>query len=204
MRLDRCTSTPSRVETLIRSSRPSTRTCVPARSGVKHLSSPMACVVSILSDKPRPSCVTRCSGCVLSLRSTRSRSLSLPRLPHPRYSSRVVESLCESSISAMSTSTGSTQCVANRAGGVDRSLWQVGADANCTKPLCCRNFADQAGKPITEPAGPSGNANCDSPVKLADAMLSAVKDLDPNFAIFTGDVVEGSSLVLPLAYVPTW
>ncbi|KZV95484.1 sphingomyelin phosphodiesterase [Exidia glandulosa HHB12029] len=83
---------------------------------------------------------------------------------------------------------------------IDRE-YTVGADAQCTKPLCCRNFADQAGQPIAEPAGPSGNSNCDSPVKLADAMLSAVKGLNPDFAIFTGDIVEGAIWLVDRAEV---
>jgi sphingomyelin phosphodiesterase len=73
-------------------------------------------------------------------------------------------------------------------------VYQVGADANCTKNICCRNFADHTG-PITEPAGPFGDSNCDSPSDLAQSLLGAVQEFggDAKFAIFTGDVVEGIS-----------
>jgi sphingomyelin phosphodiesterase len=70
----------------------------------------------------------------------------------------------------------------------------VGADANCTKNICCRAFADEDGKPISIPAGPNGNSKCDSPGSLADSMLNFVNDINPKFVIFTGDVVEGTYL----------
>ncbi|THU98984.1 sphingomyelin phosphodiesterase [Dendrothele bispora CBS 962.96] len=72
---------------------------------------------------------------------------------------------------------------------IDRE-YTVGAEANCTKTICCRNFPDQAGRNITEPAEPNGNHNCDSPISLADSMLEAVNDINPKFVIFTGDVVD--------------
>ncbi|KAI0311070.1 sphingomyelin phosphodiesterase [Amylostereum chailletii] len=76
---------------------------------------------------------------------------------------------------------------------IDRE-YTVGADANCTKNICCRDFADHTG-PITEPAGPFGNSQCDSPIDLAQSMLGAVGSLGKGakFAIFTGDVVEGDT-----------
>ncbi|KAK7468297.1 hypothetical protein VKT23_002811 [Stygiomarasmius scandens] len=74
---------------------------------------------------------------------------------------------------------------------IDRQ-YTVGAEANCTKNICCRNFPDQVGHNITEPAEPNGNHNCDSPTSLADSMLEAVNDINPKFVIFTGDVVEGA------------
>ncbi|KAJ7895181.1 Metallo-dependent phosphatase-like protein [Mycena olivaceomarginata] len=64
-----------------------------------------------------------------------------------------------------------------------------GSEANCTKPICCRDFADSPAVP-TLPAGPNGNSHCDSPVSLADSMLAAVESLKPKFSIFTGDVVD--------------
>ncbi|KAI0031271.1 acid sphingomyelinase [Vararia minispora EC-137] len=74
---------------------------------------------------------------------------------------------------------------------IDRQ-YTVGADANCTKNICCRNFADHVGS-INEPAGPFGNGRCDSPSDLAQSLLGAVQEIghDAAFAIFTGDVVEG-------------
>ncbi|KAL0566262.1 hypothetical protein V5O48_015750, partial [Marasmius crinis-equi] len=73
---------------------------------------------------------------------------------------------------------------------IDRG-YTVGSEGNCTKPLCCRNFADQAGAPISDPAKPNGNSKCDTPVSLADSFLDAVDAFNPRFVIFTGDVVEG-------------
>ncbi|KAJ7446916.1 sphingomyelin phosphodiesterase [Mycena galericulata] len=70
----------------------------------------------------------------------------------------------------------------------------AGSDANCNKPICCRNFADEA-KPPSEPAGPFGNRNCDSPVGLAKSMLEQIS-AHHTWSIFTGDVVEGSSPLL--------
>ncbi|KAJ7500301.1 sphingomyelin phosphodiesterase [Mycena galericulata] len=73
---------------------------------------------------------------------------------------------------------------------IDR-FYTVGAEGNCTKPICCRDFADSPAVP-TDPAGPNGNSHCDSPVSLADSMLAEIQRLDPKFSIFTGDVVEGA------------
>ncbi|KAJ7198282.1 sphingomyelin phosphodiesterase [Mycena pura] len=72
---------------------------------------------------------------------------------------------------------------------IDRE-YTPGSEANCTKPLCCRDFAGPPTTPPTVPAGPNGNSHCDSPVPLADSMLEAVERLKPAFSIFTGDVVE--------------
>ena len=73
---------------------------------------------------------------------------------------------------------------------------QVGSDASCTKPICCRDYADHVG-PILEPAEPFGNHRCDSPPDLAQSLLSAIQEFggDAAFAIFTGDVVEGQSVI---------
>ncbi|KAJ4488627.1 sphingomyelin phosphodiesterase [Lentinula lateritia] len=74
---------------------------------------------------------------------------------------------------------------------IDRE-YMVGSEANCTKNICCRDFADEAGEPVTDPALPFGNPKCDSPVSLADSMLEAVNSFDAEYVIFTGDVVEGN------------
>jgi sphingomyelin phosphodiesterase len=63
---------------------------------------------------------------------------------------------------------------------------QVGAEANCTKSICCRDFDDSPAVP-TVPAGPNGNSHCDSTITLADSMLEEVERLNPRFSIFTGD-----------------
>jgi sphingomyelin phosphodiesterase len=63
---------------------------------------------------------------------------------------------------------------------------QVGAEANCTKSICCRDFDDSPAVP-TVPAGPNGNSHCDSTITLADTLLEEVDRLNPRFSIFTGD-----------------
>src|ERR1700761_3324559 len=75
---------------------------------------------------------------------------------------------------------------------------QLGSNANCTKNICCRVFADSPpADQITDPALPFGNSHCDSPPSLAQTLLNAMTDKsligDVEFAIFTGDVVEGKS-----------
>ncbi|KAF8524305.1 sphingomyelin phosphodiesterase [Hysterangium stoloniferum] len=82
---------------------------------------------------------------------------------------------------------------------IDRQ-YTVGSDANCTKNICCRNFADKTG-PVTEPAGPFGNHKCDSPPALADSLLSAMNELGSRakFSLFTGDVIEGATWLVDKA-----
>jgi hypothetical protein len=70
------------------------------------------------------------------------------------------------------------------------SSMQTGSEANCTKPICCRNFADQTG-PVEVAAGPLGSHGCDTPGTLSQSMLKAVAAENTRFSIFTGDVVEG-------------
>ncbi|KAJ7185376.1 sphingomyelin phosphodiesterase [Mycena filopes] len=72
---------------------------------------------------------------------------------------------------------------------IDRE-YATGSDANCKKPICCRDFADEV-KPPTEPAGAFGNPNCDSPVDLAKSMLEQIST-HHTWSIFTGDVVEAA------------
>ncbi|KAI0316611.1 sphingomyelin phosphodiesterase [Amylostereum chailletii] len=84
---------------------------------------------------------------------------------------------------------------------IDRS-YTVGAEASCTKPICCRNFADHTGA-VTTAAQPFGNSKCDSPVDLAASFLSAVGTIGKGakFAIFTGDVEEGDTWLVDKADV---
>ncbi|KAJ6526013.1 sphingomyelin phosphodiesterase [Mycena capillaripes] len=82
---------------------------------------------------------------------------------------------------------------------IDRQ-YTPGAEANCTKPICCRNFADSPTIP-TLPAGPNGNSHCDSPVPLADSMLEAVERLNPKFSIFTGDVADRAVWLINQSHV---
>ncbi|KAG6905090.1 hypothetical protein DXG01_005164 [Tephrocybe rancida] len=65
-----------------------------------------------------------------------------------------------------------------------------GSDVNCTKSICCRNYADSA-QPPGFSAGPIGEHKCDTSTKLVQSMLKAIPATNA-FSIFTGDVVEGT------------
>ncbi|KAI1199620.1 Metallo-dependent phosphatase-like protein [Nemania serpens] len=68
-----------------------------------------------------------------------------------------------------------------------------GADANCTKFICCRNYADgPAPGDEVRPARPNGEHTCDSPLGLEQSMYKAIQRLVPDaaFSIFTGDIVD--------------
>lgn len=73
--------------------------------------------------------------------------------------------------------------------------YEVGANYNCTKPICCRPYtsADAPGN-TSYPAGEYGEVTCDAPLSLEESMYAAIQDVasDAAFAIFTGDVVEGA------------
>ncbi|KAJ6488326.1 sphingomyelin phosphodiesterase, partial [Mycena vulgaris] len=84
---------------------------------------------------------------------------------------------------------------------IDR-MYTVGAEANCTKSICCRDFDDSPAVP-TVPAGPNGNSHCDSTITLADTLLEEVDRLNPRFSIFTGDMVEGATWIVDQAEVTT-
>ncbi|CCM06931.1 uncharacterized protein FIBRA_09243 [Fibroporia radiculosa] len=73
---------------------------------------------------------------------------------------------------------------------IDRQ-YTVGAEANCTKPICCRDY-DGRPKHVNAPALPLGNRHCDTPTKLVDSMLQAVERFgaDARFSLFTGDVID--------------
>ncbi|KAF9467960.1 sphingomyelin phosphodiesterase [Collybia nuda] len=72
---------------------------------------------------------------------------------------------------------------------IDRQ-YAAGSDVNCTKPICCRNYADHTGPPSVA-AGPMGAHNCDTSPSLAQSMLRAIS-ANNAFSIFTGDVVEAA------------
>lgn len=61
--------------------------------------------------------------------------------------------------------------------------YETGANWNCTKNICCRNYttADEPGN-TDYPAGAYGNTNCDSPVTLEESLYSAIETLVPNRA----------------------
>ncbi|PPR02001.1 hypothetical protein CVT24_011124 [Panaeolus cyanescens] len=73
---------------------------------------------------------------------------------------------------------------------VDR-FYEVGSDAQCTKPICCRTFPDSPSS-IARPAGPLGSRDCDTPTSLMQSLLKAANAQNSKFNIFTGDVIEAA------------
>ncbi|EQB48716.1 calcineurin-like phosphoesterase [Colletotrichum gloeosporioides Cg-14] len=70
-------------------------------------------------------------------------------------------------------------------------LYVTGSNANCSKPMCCRPYtpADEPGN-NDFPAGPFGDHNCGAPLSLEQSMYAAINALSPDFALFTGDIVD--------------
>ncbi|KAK2772932.1 putative acid sphingomyelinase [Colletotrichum kahawae] len=70
-------------------------------------------------------------------------------------------------------------------------LYVTGSNANCSKPMCCRPYTP-ADEPSNNdfPAGPFGDHNCGAPLSLEKSMYAAIKALSPDFALFTGDIVD--------------
>ncbi|KAF0324943.1 putative acid sphingomyelinase [Colletotrichum asianum] len=77
-------------------------------------------------------------------------------------------------------------------------LYVTGSNANCSKPMCCSSDwtrpdrtlpADEPGN-NDFPAGPFGDHNCGAPVSLEQSMYAAINALSPDFALFTGDIVD--------------
>ncbi|KAJ5019619.1 Sphingomyelin phosphodiesterase [Colletotrichum sp. SAR 10_99] len=70
-------------------------------------------------------------------------------------------------------------------------LYVTGSNANCSKPMCCRPYtpADEPGN-NDFPAGPFGDHNCGPPLSLEQSMYAAINALSPDFALFTGDIVD--------------
>jgi sphingomyelin phosphodiesterase len=73
---------------------------------------------------------------------------------------------------------------------IDRN-YTVGAEANCTKPICCRPDSSTSSN-RSETAGPFGDPNCDTPPSLSELLIDQISK-NNKFTIFTGDVVEGMS-----------
>lgn len=72
-------------------------------------------------------------------------------------------------------------------------LYVEGAGANCSKPICCRQYTNGDNPDNVEfPAGPNGEHTCDAPVSLEESMYAAIRKIVPNaaFSIFTGDIVD--------------
>jgi sphingomyelin phosphodiesterase len=59
--------------------------------------------------------------------------------------------------------------------------YEIGANWNCTKNICCRPYttADEPGNTDT-PCGPYGNTHCDSPLTLEESMYAAIESLVPD------------------------
>ncbi|KAF7318988.1 Sphingomyelin phosphodiesterase [Mycena chlorophos] len=83
---------------------------------------------------------------------------------------------------------------------IDRQ-YTPGADANCNKPICCRDFSDSK-HPPKQPAGPFGNPDCDSPISLAASFLEQISTFN-TWSIFTGDVVEAAVWLVNQSEVTT-
>ncbi|KAI1342139.1 putative acid sphingomyelinase [Xylariaceae sp. FL0016] len=73
-------------------------------------------------------------------------------------------------------------------------FYAEGAEVQCTKPICCRNYPvyDDTNTTLLRKAGPYGEHTCDSPLSLEKSMHEAIERLVPNasFTIFTGDIVD--------------
>eukprot|EP00158_Paraphelidium_tribonemae_P004517 Partr_v1_DN26801_c0_g1_i1_m40276 putative Sphingomyelin phosphodiesterase len=71
------------------------------------------------------------------------------------------------------------------------SEYQVGLEADCDEPLCCRPLYGHV-QPfdIKKPAGMFGEYKCDTPAVLASSVLAKARELYPNydFVIMTGDL----------------
>ncbi|KAJ5325942.1 uncharacterized protein N7506_009044 [Penicillium brevicompactum] len=68
--------------------------------------------------------------------------------------------------------------------------YETGSSYECSKPICCRVFEDKDAPGITKtPCGPFGNPKCDPPQELQESMNAAIAEINPEFSIYTGDVV---------------
>jgi sphingomyelin phosphodiesterase len=77
--------------------------------------------------------------------------------------------------------------------------YDIGSEANCTEPLCCRpystnNVLNTDYSNASLPASRFGSLLCDSPADLAISVFSEMPNLidvsDVTFSIFTGDIVS--------------
>ncbi|KAF9880133.1 hypothetical protein CkaCkLH20_02087 [Colletotrichum karsti] len=70
-------------------------------------------------------------------------------------------------------------------------FYVIGSNTNCSLPMCCRPYtpADAPGN-NDFPAPPFGDHNCGSPVSLEESMYAEILKHCPDFAIFTGDIVD--------------
>ncbi|CAI7634968.1 unnamed protein product [Penicillium crustosum] len=69
-------------------------------------------------------------------------------------------------------------------------LYEPGSSYKCSKPICCRSWSDEYAPGNTgHPCGPFGNTKCDPPQILQESLHAAIADINPEFSIYTGDVV---------------
>ncbi|OZJ03452.1 hypothetical protein BZG36_02736 [Bifiguratus adelaidae] len=73
--------------------------------------------------------------------------------------------------------------------------YQEGAEANCSRPLCCQRrdtdpLKGTIPQNISRPANKWGDYNCDAPFALLESALDAIPKLEPDiaFAMLTGDI----------------
>ncbi|KCV71625.1 hypothetical protein H696_01041 [Fonticula alba] len=68
-------------------------------------------------------------------------------------------------------------------------LYATGLEADCPDPICCRPRPDD-GTPLSRPAGPFGDYNCDAPMLLMESMLEYIRDefSDVDTIFWTGDI----------------
>ncbi|KAJ5144017.1 Sphingomyelin phosphodiesterase [Penicillium bovifimosum] len=70
-------------------------------------------------------------------------------------------------------------------------LYETGSNYECNKPICCRAYEDKDAPGVTEhPCGPYGNPQCDPPARLQESMHAAIAQINPEFSIYTGDVIS--------------
>ena len=72
--------------------------------------------------------------------------------------------------------------------------YKEGTVANCIKPLCCRELADDDLIPVKQIyAGLYGTTgNCDANIETVRAFASKAKELNPDYIMFTGDNIAHS------------
>ena len=72
--------------------------------------------------------------------------------------------------------------------------YKEGTVANCVKPLCCRELADDDLIPVKQIyAGLYGTTgNCDANIETVRAFAAKAKELNPDYIMFTGDNIAHS------------
>ena len=69
-------------------------------------------------------------------------------------------------------------------------LYEPESSYQCSKPICCRSWSEEYSPENTAyPCGPFGNTKCDTPQTLQESLHAAIAGINPEFSIYTGDVV---------------